>query len=414
MEAVRSNGQIRAIDELLRIKQAAGSHLKIDYIQEPKDEGGYLLVEVSFRCDHYERAPGGLQYKKRETVQIYIPWQFPYAIPSIWVPHTRFDGFSHVQWRRHLCLYQSPDTEWRPEAGMFGLMRRIDSWFKDAALNQLDPDGAPLHPPAVYTSSKVSVCVNEDTPEFSETLWIGGVNANQVSENLIDLTRWIPLNEALDNIQAIPVILLSEPFGFEYPETVKGLFDQLLTCGVTEELLIILLSIMAKGRDPEAPMYLVIGTPMRGDAGDKQRRKQHLAVWEIKSIGAKTLNLLGKAAELEVQLDEGAGKERVKEIKDDVRQLFNEWAADAKVEWCRVFENRPEVTQRRDQHTAMNSFSGKSAVVLGCGALGGQVAEHLVRAGITHITLVDNKLVHPGILIRQNFEKSDTSSVSHL
>jgi len=406
MDTVKSNGQSRAIDELLRIEQATGSQLKIDYIQEPTDEGDYLLVEVSFRCDHYKYAPGGLPYKKRETVRIYISSQFPYVIPSIWVPHTRFDGFSHVQWRRHLCLYQSPDTEWRLEAGMFGLMRRIDSWFKDAALNQLDPDRAPLHPPAVYISSKVSVCVNEDTPEISKTFWIGGVNANQISDNLIDLTTWMPLNEVLDNKQAIPAILLSKPFGFEYPETVKGLFDQLLTCGVTEELLVILLSIMAKSHDPETPMYLVIGTPMRGNAGDNQKRKQHLAVWEIKSIGAKTLNLLGEIAELEVRLDE-AGREGVKKIKDDVRKLFNEWAAEAKVGWCQVFESRPEVTQRRDSLTAMSSFAGKSVIILGCGALGGQVAEHLVRAGVTHITLVDNKLVHPGILVRQNFEKDD-------
>lgn len=406
MDAVKSNGQSRAIDELSRIEQAAGGQLKIDYIQEPANKGEYLLVEVSFRCDHYERVSDGLQYKKRETIRIYISWQFPYVIPSIWVLHTRLDGFPHVQWKSHLCLYQSPNTEWRPEAGMFGFMRRIDSWFKDAALNQLDSDGVPLHPPAVYTTSEVSICVNEDTPEISETLWIGGVKANQVSDNLIDLTKWISLNEALNDSHTIPAILLSKPFGFEYPRTVKGLFDQLLTCGVKEELLIILLSIMAKGRAPEAPMYFVIGTPMRGEAGDKQRRKQHLAVWEIKSIGAKTLNLLGEIPELEVQLDE-AGKERVKKIKDDVRKIFNDWAAEAKVDWCQVFESRPEVTQRRDQYTAMNSFTEKSVVILGCGALGGQVAEHIVRAGVANITLVDNKCVHPGILVRQNFVKDD-------
>ena len=253
-------GQSRAIDELLRIEQIAGSQLKVDYIQEPTGEEEYLLVEISFRCDSYEHIRGGLKYKNRETVQIFIPWQFPYEIPSILLPHTRFDGFSYVQWKRHLCLYQSPNTEWRPEAGMFGLMRRIDSWFKDAALNQLDPDGAPLHPPAVYTSSKVSVCINDDTPEVSETIWIGGVKAEQVSENLIELSTWMSLSEALVNDQAIPAILLSKPFGYEYPDTVKGLFNQLLTCGVTEELLIIILSVMAKGHDPEAPMYIVIGT----------------------------------------------------------------------------------------------------------------------------------------------------------
>ena len=98
MVAMKSNGQSRAIDELLRIEQIAGSQLKVDYIQEPTGEEEYLLVEVSFRCDSYEHIRGGLKYKNRETVQIFIPWQFPmryqvygYLTPDLMVSHT-FNG----------------------------------------------------------------------------------------------------------------------------------------------------------------------------------------------------------------------------------------------------------------------------------------------------------------------------------
>ena len=45
--------------------------------------------------------------------------------------------------------------------------------------------------------------------------------------------------------------------------------------------------------------------------------------------------------------------------------------------------------------------------VFGCGALGSAAAEHLVRAGASHLSLYDNAIVNPGILVRQNYEWKD-------
>lgn len=161
-----SNGQAKALEQLERIASAPDSALRIDYIDPPADEGNSAVVDLSIDCRLLEWAEGGLKLNARESIRLSIPSRFPHSYPSVWVGHRRFQGHPHVQWARHICLYQAPDTEWRPEGGMFDFMRRVHAWFKDAALNQLDADGAPLHPPAVYSSTDTNVCINADTPSI--------------------------------------------------------------------------------------------------------------------------------------------------------------------------------------------------------------------------------------------------------
>ena len=40
---------------------------------------------------------------------------------------------------------------------------------------------------------------------------------------------------------------------------------------------------------------------------------------------------------------------------------------------------------------------------MGCGALGSNIAEYIVRAGVKNLKMIDNKSVNPGILVRQPF-----------
>ena len=77
------------------------------------------------------------------------------------------------------------------------------------------------------------------------------------------------------------------------------------------------------------------------------------------------------------------------------------------ISWCRVLENRAEVTVRRDTGSDLTWFSDKSVTLWGCGALGSHVAEALVRANVAKLKLVDNGIVKPGILVRQLFEDGD-------
>ena len=85
------------------------------------------------------------------------------------------------------------------------------------------------------------------------------------------------------------------------------------------------------------------------------------------------------------------------------------WRSEARVRWCQVFENRPEIITRRDKGTAVDWFHGKRVALWGCGAIGGLIAEHLARAGAGELTLYDQARVTPGVLVRQNFSAIDTN-----
>lgn len=404
---MQSEGQSKALEQLERIASTPRSALRIDYVDEPSDEGGPVVVDISIDCRLLEAAEGGLKLNSRESIRLFIPSDFPYGYPSVWVGHKRFEGFPHVQWVRHICLYQAPDTEWRPEGGMFDFMRRIHAWLRDAALNQLDADGAPLHPPAVYPSTNTNVCINADTHVFDGETWIGAAVLNQAGDNRFNLNRWLSCGDIASNSETAPAILLSSPISFEYPTYIWGLVNQLNKAGVSLSSLIVQLSVAAATKDNNKPMHVVVGTPMRGIAGQDGERKQHLAIWEIEPLAVQRLALVAKASDLYVNWGDREGKEDLSALTDEIIDSAIRWMKESKIGWCGIMENRPEVTQRRDHDSPVCAFKGKKIGLLGCGAIGGHLAEYLTRAGVGHITLIDNSHVNPGILVRQNYRDED-------
>ncbi|XSC42295.1 ThiF family adenylyltransferase [Bradyrhizobium sp. RDT10] len=118
---------------------------------------------------------------------------------------------------------------------------------------------------------------------------------------------------------------------------------------------------------------------MRGIAGGE--RLQHLGCWRVDAC------------------------ERGHARKSDKRRGVYAWAAKAKVEWCSVLEDRPEIVTRRDDLTASAWWMGRHVVILGCGAIGSAVAMLLARAGVAKLQLYDKDIVKPGILVRQLFDR---------
>ena len=112
--------------------------------------GIYHQFEISVRFDGLERTEDGLRVRAREAFWVIVRPTFPFDFPLVETQHARFSGFRHVQWRRSLCLYAS-SADWSPESGMYGFIKRLDAWIRDAAVNNLDPDDAPLHPPVAYS-----------------------------------------------------------------------------------------------------------------------------------------------------------------------------------------------------------------------------------------------------------------------
>ncbi len=384
------SGYELAKEQLQDIAEASAGTVQI--VEETTRSGGFRQLDVSIRFDGLESVEAGLPVRAREPFRLLVPSTFPYEHPLVETPHRRFAGFPHVQWGLLPCLYQS-SAEWKPEEGMYGFITRLDSWIRDAARNNLDPDDAPLHPPVAYPTVARLVVPKVDTPPVGSSTWIGFAELCKRGRQT-EIIGWKSFSEAHPQYFA-PAILLHEPLPFEYPETVNALLNELQSQGINFGCFLLALGSLANHTATGMSLIVVLGTPMRRVAGGG-RTLQHLAVWEISGDDADKLRAMQVASEGD---DADARKEAITKVA--------KWAVEAKVGWCVVREMRPEVTRRRDQRSPMAWFRGKRVAIWGCGAIGTHVAESVVRAGAAGVELVDNRCVAPGLLVRQGFEDAD-------
>lgn len=385
-----TNGYELAREQISEIAEASNG--TVQFHDETTRPSGSRQFKVSIRFDGLERAEDGLPVRAREQFDVIVLPTFPFHYPLVETPHVRFSGFPHVQWRRRPCLYLSA-ADWCPEDGMYGFIKRLDTWMRDAALDNLDPEDAPLHPPVEYPTVPRLIVPKADTPLVEGSTWFGWAELQQ-RHNRTEIVGWKEHGQEPPTHFA-PAILLHNKLPFEYPENVWDLLKELKSHGIDDAPFILQLASYARRSHAGTPLTVVLGTPMRRvDTGG--RALQHLAVWEISPDDADNLRDLNITAQVGDTVQWNAA----------VRAVAN-WAVLAKVGWCIVREMRPEVTRRRDQSSPTAWFRGKRVAIWGCGAVGTHVAESVVRAGATTIEFVDTKTVTPGLLVRQGFEDVD-------
>jgi hypothetical protein len=335
-----TDGQRLALEQLQEIEAASAGSVELLYTKEAGFNPQWVEVGCSLFCGNMEKAAGGLPLRERERLIIYIPPGFPFIRPTVSAAHTRFAGFPHVQWKRSLCLYLAPSTEWDPNDGMFGFIQRLDLWLRKGALNELDAVGEPLHPPVAYPSVDPvrMVIPHINAPPVGDGGWYGTAHLKIVTDHRVDICGWSPLLAEETPRHVAAAILLSEPMPFEFPVTVNDLLIALLERGMLLHRIILTLQAAVLSNDDEAPLYVIIGTPMRGIRGSGELQ-QHLTAWYLSPVVAQTLRLA-----INSYNDDG----RLQEIGQRAEQIFWDWAQNAKVEWCIVRENRPEIVTRRD------------------------------------------------------------------
>ncbi len=406
-EPLLTEGQKFALRQLHRIADSRKSALRIHHIHQRTSKTDCLRVDISLDCSRYKHKEGGLKLHPRENVQLFIPPEFPNIIPRVYTAHTRFSGHPHVQWGNFLCLYLSAETQWEPARGMIGFVEQLASWLKKAAQNELDDPEGPLHPPVAYRGSNTRVVVHANTPTRDQWPWFGAATFFKTKTNLIEINNWLPVSELPADKSFAPALLLDFELPFEYPETVKHLLQCLEKHDVEKTEVLVQLMLAAQRLKQGESLYVIIGTPSRGLAGDIKQRLQHLTVWEIPPAHALGLHNTLIACGLLSFYKKSKIPKKVFDLSGRVLEEFNRWQETSEIRWCNVMENRPEIMQRRDAGTPMDELRGKSVAVFGCGALGSAVAEHLVRAGVSRLFLYDKVIVNPGILVRQNYEWGD-------
>ena len=197
------------------------------------------------------------------------------------------------------------------------------------------------------------------------------------------------------------VLLVDGELGMEYPDRAGQLVASLDGFGVTEDEVLRALTSANRfnraigahaGVHQLAPTVLLLGTPSRRLTGTT--RLGHLTAWRLGDLGDRITRMLARV------------EDRDDELSDEVRGLTVDWLKVAEIKWMDVYENRPEVTVRRDQFRRL--LAGRQAgISVGCGALGAPMAEHCLRAGVRSLTVVDIGTVHPGILVRQPYTDAD-------
>lgn len=387
-----TDGQRLALEQLHEVEALGEGALEVLSIED----GALVKVRISVRCTHLAKAPNGLPLRSREPLVLLVSPDFPFEHPSVWTPHRRFADSPHVQWSRHLCLYQAPSTEWDASDGMFGFLARLEDWLRQGALDQLDATGAPVHPPVAYPTSDRTVIPRVDAPAVPPHGWFGTAHLRIVSDHRADIVGWSPLLSPDTPTDVAAAVLLPTSMPFEYPRHVGDLIAQLEDRGISRSKLLLTLQSAVICNPEDAGLYVIVGAPMRGVRGGEPR--QHLAAWLIEGWLAKGVRL---------SLRQYSEHEKLREIGREVEEIIWQWAAKAEVSWCQVREERPEIVTRRDHDSALSWFRGRSVAVWGCGALGSHLGDFLARAGVARLILRDSGTVAPGLLVRQLFDDAD-------
>ena len=394
-----TKGQRTAWEQLVEIAAAPRSPLEI--IGSTEIDSGLLAIDVSVNCHAIPKSPGGMPLRSRERFRIKIPADFPYSRPSLFSAHERFAGFPHVYWATYLCLYQAPDTEWNPSDAMYGFISRMDLFLRQAALGELDPVGAPMHPPTTPSSGAAGlplIIPQINTPHVEQNNWFGFAHLRRVNPRRLDIVQWSDIvSDPWPHPPLAAAVLLSKPLSHLFPDTIGQLISEFDRRGVNRNLLVSIIRCALVASAAGDPLILVVGAPMRGIQGEGSP-KQHLTAWYIDSTTADRLRL---------SVPRPSDTEELRVLRADLENLVFQLLTDNPVHWCPVLEARPEIVVRRDIETPANWFEGKQIAIWGCGAIGAHIAESIVRAGAKRVVLYDSAGVKPGILVRQPFDDAE-------
>lgn len=396
-----------ALDDLHALEAYSDGGIEILRVV-PGATNNSILVELSISCAGFQYSPGGIKLRDRERFWILLNSHFPLSYPFVYAKDTRHAFSNHAYWigiqgdirlGTWLCLYYDEEHQWEPGQGIGGFVHRLMEWLERAAAGKLDQVGAPIHPPLITFGNTGDFFVIEaDTPAFSN-VWLGYAVMKKRNNCRYDVVGWRTEHTLSNNDVLAPAILIDTPFISEFPTDAKSLLFFIQRIGISFQELAELLMIHTRFTKGRPPIFLLLGVAMRGPVGG--RRRQHIVAWRLEDRWANNLRNISRKVNL---TKAHSIKRAIERGEVEVEQWRN---SDAQIQFCRVYERRPEVTLRRDDSTSAAWFYGKSVLLFGAGALGSHIAEQLVRAKVNRLHIVDKDIVKPGVLVRQCYCDAD-------
>ena len=383
-----SSWQRQAIADLHAIAGQHSDAVKL-ITATPTVRDADAFVRIRLPTTDLTAGPGGLRLRDHEDLIIGIrPSRL--VPPYVDVEHERFAGHPHVLQGHRLCIYLDPAREWDPLAGMHGFLERLWAWLGDAAAGRFNAATAMYH--AVggvlhLTPGTPTVVIREPVPSKPFQ------RASLLSRTPHRLD--VIFASAPPSGLVMPVLTLSAdlPLGAGLTLTqLLALIDNPRSCGPpghtglgpapARALLTSLAATAARNANGTCQYFtLAVPHPAGGSA--------HLLIGRLPAAASGELRRLNRAFTPTLDLDP------------------SQISRDIPIEWCRVSDERPEMTTRRDDQRPVSAFQGKSVLIWGCGGLGSWVAEFIARAGAAKISLCDDAAVTGGLLVRQDYVEAD-------
>lgn len=349
----------------------------------------HAFVTIRLPTRDLPPGPGGIRLHDQEDFIIGIR-QSRLVPPQADVDHQRFAGHPHVLQGHRLCIYLDPSREWNPLHGITGFLERLWAWLGDATAGRFEAATAMYH--AVggvlhLTPGTPTIVIREPVPAkpFQHAHLLSR------SAHRLDMTFASAPPPAL----TMPVLTLSHglPLG----------------AGLALTELLQLIDHADYGGSPgrtglgPAPARAVLTSLAASATRNPDGTCQYFALAVPHPAGGPTHLLVGRLPAAASDQMRQLAQASCPTLDPDPTQL----SEGIPIEWCRVSDERPDVTTRRDAQRPVSAFQGKTALIWGCGGIGSWAAEFITRAGAAKISLCDDAIVTGGLLVRQDYAETD-------
>ena len=376
-------GQLR---ETLEEFSAAADAIGWLNICDATIEGDAACITIEVDTTVYSKGTGGLPVNAREYIAVLVGGDFPWLLPTALVKHWRWVGFPHVLSGRFLCLYLDPSSQWNPADGAAGYLARLSDWFSEAIAGEFDPKIALFHPVGGVphrTPGAPTIVVEGQLPFEGEGLHWQRILLRERTPHRADAVAWS--RKKLNGETRIGLLVVLPdmlPIGAGCRLSDLTLIVGLQQSNGARKRLLRKLRQTINGLRPGDPLQIIIAVPNPANDGPG---RFHLIACHIDSDKIE-------------ECIAGATSRRLQDSPS---------TEEPEVVWLYVDDQRPGVSTRRDSEKPVQHLRGCSVDLWGCGGIGSWLAELLVRAGISRITLRDPGHVTQGLLIRQNFSELD-------
>ncbi len=383
-----STWQQQAIADLHAIGSDHPDTIKV-ITTPPTVNDTHAFVTIRLPTKDLPLGPGGLLLRDHEDFIIGIG-QSQQIPPQVEVDHQRFAGHPHVLQAHRLCIYLDPAREWDPLGGIPGFLERLWAWLSDAAAGRFNAATAMYH--AVggvlhLTVGTPTIVIREPVPAkpFQHTRLLSR------SAHKLDMTFATDTPTAL----VAPVLTLSSALPLGAGLTLTQLLQLMdhAGCGGPSG---------QTGLGP-APARAVLTSLATSASRNAYGTHQYFTLAVPHPAGGPAHLLAGRLPIAASDQMRQLARTRTLTLDPDPARLN----MNIPIEWCRVSDERPEVTTRRDAQRPVNAFHGKAVLVWGCGGIGSWAAEFITRAGAANIRVCDEAIVTGGLLVRQDYVEAD-------